>query len=104
VNVRTSTIDPSITGLRPILRYSGTNIKEPNPNARFGYETRSDALVGVILNSSEYSPMYTEGPRRAQFPRKEYIDTHSNIKDFLVFDHWSGSLGFSSGTGYSAWP
>lgn len=81
----------SITGLLPIFKYNGTRMSEPahlksallpshpiisvqnspNPNAKFGYETNPDATVGEILNSFEYIPMYTEGPRSAELPRKE---------------------------------
>jgi len=96
---RTKTIDPSSTGLRPIFRYRGTKIKLPNPKAKFGYEIKSLAFVGEILNNSEYRPMYTDGPKRAVLPKNEYKLKTTKINDFLMFDHWRGSFGFASGTG-----
>jgi hypothetical protein len=98
-------MDISITGRRPILRYSGTSTNEPElvsqcfpditwdlnipkPNARFGYETRSDAFVGVMPNSSAYKPMYTDGPRSAQLPRKLYREQTSKIIDFFQAGHY----------------
>ena len=60
-----------MTGLRPNLRYDGTVIRVPTPYMIFGYEIRPEALVGVILNTSAKMPIYTEGPRSEELPKKE---------------------------------
>lgn len=55
-------------------------------------------------NSCENIPMYTDGPKRAVLPRKEYRAQATSINVFLVLPHCSGSFGSSAGTGNSAWP
>lgn len=74
--------------MRQSETYQQATTAVPKPKAKLGYDTRSDALVGVMPNSCAYKPMYTEGPRSAQLPRKEYSETHSRINDFFVFDHY----------------
>ena len=65
---------------------------------------RPEALFGVMPNSCEKMPMYTDGPSSAELPRNEYSEHTTRIIVFLKLDHCSGSLGSRAGTGNSAWP
>jgi hypothetical protein len=80
--------EANMTGLRPNLRYDGTVIIVPTPYRMFGYEMRPEAFVGVMAKASANMPMYTEGPRSAEFPRKEYNEQIIRIIIFFHFGHW----------------
>src|SRR3569833_3223719 len=76
-----------MTGRRPILRYSGTHIRDENPKARLGYDMSVEASVGVTPNATARSWMYGEMPVRAAFPMKEYKEQMTKMMVFFQFGH-----------------
>ncbi len=49
--------------------------------------TRPEAVLGETWNSPAYMPMYTDGPRRAEFPRNEYSEQAMRMSVFLASGH-----------------